>query len=136
MTKNIKTRIQNKHDLEVNWLQASDFVPLQGELIVYDIEVDSSGNTLTKTVDGTVVALLPEGRTAPYAYERFKIGDGIHSVGDLPFVMDAYYTSAETDTIFATKTEVQETLDNLISYGTADPGAEQTSQFYFKYVAE
>ena len=87
MNKSIKTRIQNKHDLEVNWLQAS-FIPLPGELIVYDIEVDSTGNTLTKVVDGQQVLLLPAGRTEPFTYERVKIGDGIHTVNELPFIVD------------------------------------------------
>ena len=73
--KNIKARIVHKHDLEFNWNLAGNFVPKQGELIIYDIEVDSDGNTLT----------LPEGRTTPYTYERFKIGDGTTLVNDLPF---------------------------------------------------
>ena len=40
MQKTIKTRVQHKHDLEFNWNLATGFIPLQGELIVYDIEVD------------------------------------------------------------------------------------------------
>lgn len=75
MPKKISTRIVHKHDLEVNWLKATSFVPMQGELIIYDIEVDSSGNTLE----------LPAGRTEPYIYERLKIGDGQSLVSALPF---------------------------------------------------
>ena len=52
-------RIVNKHALETAWA-ASSFIPKQGELIVYD-------------VDDT------------YTYERFKIGDGVHNVNELPF---------------------------------------------------
>ena len=74
--KRIKTRIIHKHAIESNWVKATNFVPKQGELIVYDIEVDEYGNTLT----------LPTGRDVPYAYERFKIGDGITLVSNLPFV--------------------------------------------------
>lgn len=85
MAKNIKVRIQNKHDLEFNWLQAT-FVPLQGELIIYDIEVDANGHVLTKPVNGVNVPLLPANRTVPYTYERFKIGDGITSINNLPFI--------------------------------------------------
>ena len=89
MPKNIKTRIQNKHDLELNWNAATGFIPLQGELIVYDIEIDSLGNALTKTVDGVTKTVHElAGRTAPYTYERFKIGDGIHIAKDLPFATD------------------------------------------------
>ena len=80
-TSKIFTRIAQKHDLEVNWLKAENFVPMQGELIIYDIEVDSDGNTLE----------LPTGekygRTTPYAYERFKIGDGVKTVTELPFIV-------------------------------------------------
>jgi hypothetical protein len=31
----VKTRIQNKHDLEVNWNNAT-FIPIAGEIIIYD----------------------------------------------------------------------------------------------------
>lgn len=62
--KNIDTRIVHKHDLEVNWNKAVNFIPKQGELIVYDVD-DS------------------------YVYERLKIGDGKTVVGQLPFVETA-----------------------------------------------
>lgn len=75
-TKNMNTRIVNKHDIEANWLKATTFIPMQGEIIIYDIEVDENGNTLE----------LPEGRTTPYKDERFKIGDGKKLVEDLPFI--------------------------------------------------
>jgi hypothetical protein len=75
VSKKLSTRIVHKHDLEANWLKATNFVPLQGELIIYDIEVDADGNTLE----------LPEGRTEPYTYERSKIGDGKTVVSALPF---------------------------------------------------
>ena len=32
----MKERIQIKHDLEENWEKAINFVPLAGELIIYD----------------------------------------------------------------------------------------------------
>lgn len=79
--KKVKTRIQNKHDLECNWIKATGFCPMEGELIIYDIEVDSSGNVLTG-------ALINTGRTEPYKHVRYKIGDGIHYVNDLPFVSE------------------------------------------------
>ena len=101
-TKSLYTRIENKHDLEVNWERAT-FIPLQGELIVYDIEVDAAGSVL-KDAEGN--ALLPSGRTTPYTYERLKIGDGIRTVKDLPF---------------------------MITCGTEDPSVNTLAQFYFKY---
>ena len=61
MAKAIKTRVQNKHDVEANWSKATEFIPLAGELIIY--EPDSN-----------------------YTYLRFKIGDGKTVVGSLPFL--------------------------------------------------
>jgi len=62
--KKIKTRIQQKHDTEANWLAAgtgsNPFIPMIGELIVYDID-------------------------DKYNYERTKVGDGKTPVHELPF---------------------------------------------------
>ena len=57
-------RIVNKHDTEENWLKATGFTPMKGELIVYDVDEN-------------------------YNYERIKIGDGAKNVNDLKFVDDA-----------------------------------------------
>lgn len=79
MSENIReilTRICNKHDLEANWQATTNFVPLQGELIIYDREIGLDGELLE----------IPVGRTTPYAYERLKIGDGITPVNELPFI--------------------------------------------------
>jgi hypothetical protein len=81
MSKRINTRICNKHDLEVNWLRTEDFIPLQGELIIYDREIDSAGNILELPTAFT-------GRVTPYTYERVKVGDGITDVKYLPFLAD------------------------------------------------
>ena len=56
----IESRIVNKHDTEENWTNSTTFIPKQGELIIYD-------------TDDT------------YKYERFKIGDGIKTINELPF---------------------------------------------------
>lgn len=68
--KKIKTRIQHKHDVAANWDNAVNFIPLAGELIIYD--PDES-----------------------HTYPRFKVGDGVVVDGitvgtrvyDLPFVI-------------------------------------------------
>lgn len=59
--KYLLSRIAQKHDIEANWNNAADFVPMRGELIVYDID-------------------------ANYDYERLKIGDGATTVDQLEFV--------------------------------------------------
>lgn len=69
----LKTRIIHKHDTEEHWNLATNFVPKQGELIVYDID-------------------------ANYNYERFKIGDGSTLVGGLPFV-NGVLTNADIDEV-------------------------------------
>lgn len=58
--KNIKSRIVHKHGIESNWSKATNFIPKQGEIIIYDIDSNHS-------------------------YERIKIGDGTTKVNNLPF---------------------------------------------------
>lgn len=60
----LSSRIVHKHDSAQHWNLAKNFVPKQGELIVYDIDSEHS-------------------------YERIKIGDGVQNVNTLPFVDDA-----------------------------------------------
>ena len=55
------SRLQQKHDIEANWLTASDFIPLAGEIIIYDKDEHND-------------------------CERFKIGDGATKINNLPFV--------------------------------------------------
>lgn len=74
--KQINSRIVHKHDTEENWNKATNFIPKQGEIIVYDIDTT-------------------------YSYERFKIGDGVTNVNNLPFVVVAI-TNAEIDEICST----------------------------------
>ena len=61
----MKERVQVKHDTAENWAKAVNFVPLSGELIVYD-GILENGEYVVKP--------------------KIKIGDGIHNVNDLPFV--------------------------------------------------
>ena len=58
--KTLNTRIIHKHDTAEHWESATNFIPKQGEIVVYDIDEN-------------------------YSYERFKIGDGITNVNNLPF---------------------------------------------------
>lgn len=68
--KNIQTRIQHKHDIEANWLKATNFIPKAGELIIYDVD-------------------------ATHTEPRLKIGNGTTTVNNLPFAGD---NSKATDT--------------------------------------
>lgn len=56
--KTFQGRIVQKHDTEANWKKATNFVPLKGEIIIYD------------------------------DLKKIKIGDGTTKVGDLIFISD------------------------------------------------
>ena len=62
--KTFQSRFINKHDIEDAWRLVSEFIPRKGEIIIYD-------------------------RDGKYNYERFKIGDGITKIKDLPFATEA-----------------------------------------------
>lgn len=57
-----------KHDSAANWVKAINFIPAQGEIIIYD-DMDPP----------------------------FKIGDGIHNVNDLPFVNQLSWNKFPTE---------------------------------------
>lgn len=59
--KNFNTRIQLKNDTEANWNKATNFIPLEGEAIIY-------------SADST------------HPFSRLKVGDGVTVVSELPFV--------------------------------------------------
>lgn len=73
MANKINTRLQQKHDIEANWKKATNFIPLTGEIIIYDKDDN-------------------------YDYDRIKIGDGETLVDLLPFIND-YITTTEIDEI-------------------------------------
>lgn len=67
----INSRLRQKIDTEVNWNKATNFIPLDGEIIIYKADEN-------------------------YSYERIKIGDGETTVIDLDFVnsIDANLTQS------------------------------------------
>lgn len=60
-TNTIKTRIQLKNDTEAHWNLATNFVPREGEVIIY-------------SADDT------------HPFSRLKVGDGETTVINLPFI--------------------------------------------------
>lgn len=105
MNKTLKTRVQLKHDIEENWLKATNFTPLNGEAIIYDAD-------------------------AAHGYPRAKIGDGVTNVNELPWFVgtpidleefeklladkaDIYYTEEKKITKIATKLSDLKVGDNL-----------------------
>lgn len=64
----LNARLQQKHDIPINW-KKSTLIPLAGEIIVYDDRyIDENNNEV-------IVA----------AAVRYKIGDGVTPVNDLPY---------------------------------------------------
>lgn len=65
-THNLKSRIMQKSDIEANWKKATNFTPLEGEIIVYEVD---------------------DNNPKP----RIKIGNGSTTVNNLPFINDALF---------------------------------------------
>jgi hypothetical protein len=95
--KRIIGRAVQKHDVEANWKKATNFVPKQGELIIYD-------------------------KDSTYNYERFKIGDGKTEVNSLPFADGAIKNyidteiatlSDEIDTLAGENAQIKETINAI-----------------------
>lgn len=60
----LRVRIQQKHDTQAHWDLATNFIPMAGEIIVYDVDPN----------------------VPTYTYPRFKVGDGVTLLTNLPFV--------------------------------------------------
>ena len=73
--KYIYSRIINKHDIEINWNNSPNFIPSQGEIILYDIDEN-------------------------YNFERLKIGDGITNVVNLPFVIPTEISQLKNSVLY------------------------------------
>lgn len=82
-------RIVNKHDVQANWEKATNFTPMLGEIIVYDVDEN-------------------------FAYERFKIGDGQQNVNALPFADAATLVEAKAYADAAIAAAIQFATDDEI----------------------
>jgi len=117
--KRIYGRAVQKHDVEKNWIKATNFIPMAGEVIVYDRD----DNVTDESLRGT------------YSYERFKIGDGVTLVNQLPFA-DANkvdkvagkglstndYTTAEKTKLSGIEAGANKTIvDNAMSSTSTNP---------------
>lgn len=83
-------RIKLRNDSHSNWAKKTDFVPMDGEIVIYDI--DNS-----------------------HQYQLIKIGDGITKLQDLPFIneFDAknLYTKKEVDELIAKEASTRKNND-------------------------
>ena len=78
----MKERVTLKHDIAANWAKAVNFIPLAGELVIYDGVVENG-----KYIE------IP----------KLKIGDGKTKLADLPFVETANATN-DTNYIYYDET--------------------------------
>ena len=69
----LKARVQMKTDTEESWLKATNFIPKNGEIIIYAID-------------------------ATHSYQRVKVGDGTTLVNSLPFINEAITESTINST--------------------------------------
>ena len=99
--KELRTRMIQKHDIEVNWEKAINFIPKKGELIVYDPDEN-------------------------YNYSRVKIGDGISTANELPFII-AVDTSLTQSGQAADAKAVGDAISKL-SGGNVNQGTGWTSE--------
>ena len=72
MSATVSSRIQFKRDTTANWDAARGFIPLEGEVIVYN-----DYKTIIKEIDGEERIVQIPG---------MKVGDGRAYVQDLPFI--------------------------------------------------
>ena len=90
MPDRLNARVLHMHDIEENWNKCVEFVPEKSEIIVYDID-DS------------------------HDYERFKIGDGVKTITELPFAVEHVIESIfniSNDTIYADAGRITSYKDN------------------------
>lgn len=108
--KRLNARIIHKHETEANWLLSS-LIPMQGELIVYDVDENHS-------------------------YERIKIGDGVQNVNDLPFCVQQpdwdQTDEASPNYILNKPVEMAEDdmVDLLVEVGAINPIANSENVMY------
>lgn len=99
--KTLNTRIQQKHDIEANWLKATNFIPKAGEIIVYDAD-------------------------AAHPFPRIKIGDEKTLVNELPFATSQpdWEAQENEEGYIKNKPKVEtedDAMDMLAEMGILDP---------------
>lgn len=90
-----KVRHVQKHDVEANWLKATGFTPLAGEIVIYD-------------------------KDEQHDFVRTKIGDGETNINDLPFVKNAIIDVVSLPTENINQEVIYRVLDT-IAYDYGEP---------------
>lgn len=118
MAKQLNARVQTKRDTEQNWNQAINFIPKDGEIIIY--KADTTAEELqtfyeTYLAEVEVLKLITNTSSTEYQEQsakvseafatynnrstrivpRFKVGNGESYLKDLPFVNDPFVVKEE-----------------------------------------
>ena len=109
--KTLNTRMQQKHDVEANWLRATNFIPKAGEIIVYDAD-------------------------ANYSIPRIKVGDGETLINELPFATNIveqpnWDETDETSPAFIrNKPDENDAFELLMEMNFIDPITDENGAIY------
>ena len=118
MAKQLNARVQTKRDTEQNWNQAINFIPKDGEIIIYKTDTTAEElQTFYEAYLAEVEALKLITNTSSTEYQeqsakvsealaiynnrstrivpRFKVGNGEKNLKDLPFVNDPFVIKEE-----------------------------------------
>lgn len=118
MAKQLNARVQTKRDTEQNWNQAINFIPKDGEIIIYKVDTTAEElQTFYEAYLAEVEALKLITNTSSTEYQeqsakvseafsaynnrstrivpRFKVGNGENYLKDLPFVNDPFVVKEE-----------------------------------------
>lgn len=118
MAKQLNARVQTKRDTEQNWNQAINFIPKDGEIIIYKADTTAEElQTFYEAYLAEVEALKLITNTSSTEYQeqsakvseafatynnrstrivpRFKVGNGEKYLKDLPFVNDPFVVKEE-----------------------------------------
>ena len=60
MAKIINARMSQKHDTEAHWKLAINFIPLKGELIIYDVDANNPNERIK--IGNLELGNLPKGK--------------------------------------------------------------------------
>lgn len=106
----LNSRLQQKHDIEANWIKATNFRPKPGEIIIYDADEN-------------------------YSYPRVKIGNVAEDlVNDLPFLNEG---NIDENEFYELLTELVNDPDSILSstYAYADSVNELEELIVYNYVS-
>lgn len=112
--KTLKTRIIHKHDAELNWNKATNFIPKQGEIIIYDIDSNHS-------------------------YERIKVGDGATNVNNLPFLTQPITIDAVLSDLSENPVQnkiIKQSFDNLSALAKTGSWNDLKDKPFYKEIKE